>query len=130
MKRNWKTFKVLFTFAIIIGAIFWAVNTVRPHSFDGTGLNFSVGDGTVSVTNPSEQTASVQLLGSGSRSFRVSSTIEGVSGSSTRQGSGSSSTHLFEFELPSGTSEFTITRGTDVNFIANTATMLQATVNP
>ena len=130
MKFNWKTFKVLLAFVIIIGTILWAVNTVLPRSFDGTGLNFSVGSGTVSVTNASEQPIAVQLVGSGSRTFRVSSTIEGVSGSSTRQGSGSSSSHLFEFELPLGTSEFTISRGTDVNFVANTATALQATVNP
>ena len=130
MKLNWKTFKVLLAFVVIIGTIFWAVNTVRPRSFDGTGLKFSIGEGTVSVTNPSEQTALVQLVGSGSRTFRVASTIEGVSGSSIRQGSGSNSTHVFEFGLPPGSSEFTVSRGTDVNFVANTTTMLLANVNP
>jgi hypothetical protein len=130
MKLNWKILKVLFAFAIIMVMLFWAVNTVRPRSFDGTGLNFSIGEGTVSVTNPSEQTALVQLVGSGSRTFRVASTIEGVSGSSIRQGSGSSSTQLFEFGLPPGSSEFTVSRGTDVNFVANTTTMLHANVNP
>ena len=130
MKLNWKTVKVLFAFAIIIGAIFWAVNTSRPHSYSGTNLSFEVGSGSVSVMNPSEQSLPVQLVSTGSRSFRVSGTSDAVSGSSTRQGSGSSSSQLFEFELPSGISEFTVTRGTDVNFLANTTTILQVTVNP
>lgn len=130
MKLNWKTFKVLFAFVIVIGVIFWAVNLIRPHSYSGTNLNFGVGSGSVRVTNPSEEPVLVQLAGTGARTFRISSTIEDVSGSSTRQGSGSSSTQLFEFALPPGESEFTITGGTDVNFVANTGTTLNARVNP
>ena len=52
MKLNWKTVKVLFAFVIIIGIIFWAVNTARPQFYDGTNLSFGVGSGAVSVTNP------------------------------------------------------------------------------
>lgn len=130
MKFNWKTIKVLFAFVVIIGITFWAVNTIRPRSYEGTDLNFGIGDGTVSITNPSEQSTSVQLVGSGSRTFRVSSTSEDISGTSARQGSGSSSTQLFEFELPSGANEFTVSRGLDVNFIATTSSTLQAIVNP
>lgn len=130
MKRYWKTIKVLFAFAIIFGTIFWAVKTVRPQSYSGANLSFAVGSGSVNVTNPSELSLPVQLVSTGTRTFRVSGTIDAVSGSSTRQGSGSSSTQLFEFELPSGTSEFTVSRGTNVNFLANTTTMLQATLNP
>jgi hypothetical protein len=37
---------------------------------------------------------------------------------------------MFEFELPPGISEFTIVRGTNVKFVADTATRLRATVNP
>lgn len=130
MKLYWKTFKVLFALAIILGAIFGAVKTVRPQSYSGENLSFVVGSGSVNVTNPSELSIPVQLVSTGYRSFRVSSTIDTVSGSSIRQGSGSSSTHLFEFELPSGTSEFTVSRGTDVKFMANTTTLLQVTANP
>ena len=130
MKLNWNTFKVVFALVVVIGTIFWAMDSVRPHFHSGANLNFSVGSGPVSVTNPSNQPVPVQLVGAGSRSFSVSSTIEGVSGSSTRQGSGSTSTHVFEFSLPSGISEFTIARGTNVNFGANTETKLEATVQP
>jgi preprotein translocase subunit SecE len=130
MKLNWKTLKIAFAFVIVIGAVFWAVSSVRTHSYAGANLNFGVGGGPVMVTNPSEQPVPVQLVSTGSRTFSISSTIEGVSGSSTRQGSGSGATQLFEFELPTGNSEFTITRGTNVNFVANTETRLQTTVNP
>ena len=130
MKFNMKTFKVLLALVISIGIIFWTVNLVRPRSYEGANLNFSVGGGTVSITNPSQQAIAVQLLGTGTRGFRVASTIEGVSGSSTREGSGINSTQLFEFELPLGTSELTISNGKNVTFVANTTTMLNATVHP
>jgi hypothetical protein len=130
MKLNGKLFKVLLAFVIVIGTLYWAVDSVRSRSYSGTDLTFAVGSGTVKLTNPSEEPVPVQIVGAGSGSFRVSSSIEGVSGSSTRLGSGGSISQLFEFELPSGDSEFTVLRGRDVNFVASSATLLQATVNP
>jgi hypothetical protein len=130
MKINWTIFKVMFALVVVVGMIFWAVDSIRPLSYSGTDLNFSVGSGPVSVTNPSDQSLSVQMITSGSRSFRVSSTIEGVSGSSLREGTGTTRTQLFEFELPPGKSEFAISSGSDINFVADTSTKLQVTVNP
>jgi preprotein translocase subunit SecE len=130
MKLNGKTIKVVFAFVIIFATIVWAIGSLLPTTYNGSDLNLGVGAGIVTVTNPSDASIPVQLVGSGSRSFTVSSTIEGVSGSSTRLGTGSSSTNMFEFELPSGISEFTIVRGTNVKFVADTATQLRATVNP
>lgn len=130
MKLNWNTFKVVLAFVVIVGVIFWAVDSVRSRSYSGANLNFEVAGGLNTVTNLSDDPAAAQLTGSGFRTFRVSSTIEGVTGSSTRVGTGSTRTHQFEFELPPGTSEFTISGGTDVRFVADTDTELQATVNP
>jgi preprotein translocase subunit SecE len=130
MKLNGKTIKVVFAFVIIFATIVWAMGSLLPTTYNGSDLNLGVGAGIVTVTNPSDASIPVQLVGSGSRSFTVSSTIEGVSGSSTRLGTGSSSTNMFEFELPPGISEFTIVRGTNVKFVADTATRLRATVNP
>jgi hypothetical protein len=130
MKLNWKTVKVIFAFVIAAGAIFWAVNSIQPHSYSGLDLNFGVGGGAVSVTNPSEQPVPVQLIGTGSRLFRVSSSIDGVAGASTRVGTGSSRTYVFDFTLPPGTSEFTVSGGSDVKFVAATDTRLKAAVNP
>jgi len=126
MKINWK---VLLATGLIVAVIYWAVGSVLPRSYSGSALNFGVGSGTVTVTNPSTESIPVQLVAK-SRSFRVSITIEGVSGPSTRQGSGRDATNLFEFVLPPGVSKFTITRGADVSFVANTETKLEATVLP
>lgn len=127
--RNIGTFiRIGVAFAIIIGVIFWATNTIRPRTYSGTEMMFAVGGGTVQVTNPSEQATTVQLIGTGSRTFRVTSTVEGLSGSSTREGS--TRTHIFEFDLMPGINEFTVSGGNDVNFVGGAGAELQATVNP
>jgi preprotein translocase subunit SecE len=134
MNHYWKTVKIVLAFVIVVGAVFWAVNSVRSLSYSGTYLTFPVGNGAVTVTNPSNQPLPVQLVSAGSRSFSVSSTIEGMPGSSTRQQAGSTIGQLVEFALPPGVSEFMVVRGTnvttDVNFVANTETKLEATAQP
>jgi preprotein translocase subunit SecE len=127
---NMKTFKILMPLVIIIGTIFWAFNTIRPQSYNGTNLDFNVSSGSVSVTNPSQQSIPVQIVGAGPRNFRVSSSIKDVSGASTLQRTGANTTQVFEVELPPGVSEFTFSRSNDIHFIANTSIELQATVNP
>lgn len=130
MNINWKTVKTILAFVVIVAVIAWTVDSIRTRSYSGINLNFGVQSGSVSVTNPSEAALPVQFVGSGSRVFRVLSTIEGVSGSSISEGTGSARTQLFAFDLPPGTSEFTISGGTAVNFTATTDTELEAVVNP
>jgi len=130
MKLNWNTLKIVLAFVVIIGVVFWAVDSIRSRSYSGTDLSFDTAGGTITVTNPSDDPVAAQFIGSGSRTLRVASTIEGVTGSSTRVGTGSTRIHQFEFELPPGTSEFTVSGGTNVRFVADTATELQATVDP
>lgn len=127
MKINWRG---LIALAVIVVVLFWAVDSVRPRSYSGTNLNFGVGSGPVTVTNLSNEPISVQLVGTGTRPFSVSSSIEELTGSSTREGSGRNTTQLFEFALPSGVHEFTVVRGSGVNFVADTETNLEATVQP
>jgi hypothetical protein len=130
MNMNSKIIKVLAAFVVIIGTVFWAINSIRPRSYNGTELNFEVKSGSVLVTNSSSQSIPVQFIGTGTRAFRVSSDIEGISGNSTREGSGRSAIQLFAFELPAGTSEFTIARGSGVTFVATAPTELEATMHP
>jgi preprotein translocase subunit SecE len=130
MKRNWNIFKVLLAVVVIVGVSFWAFDSVRSRSYSGTDLGFDTAGGTIVITNLSDEPAAAQFIGTGSRLFRVSSTIEEVGGSSTRIETEGARTQQFGFELPPGTSEFTISRGVDVRFVADTATELQATVNP
>jgi hypothetical protein len=129
MKTNRKTIKVIIAIVVIIGASFWVISTIRPRYYEGKALNFPVSEGSVTVTNPSEA-LSVQLISTSSRTFRVSSASQGMSGSSIRENSGSVTAQVFEFVLPSGTSEFTVASNTDVIFDSNTATNLQVKVNP
>jgi hypothetical protein len=128
MKANWKIFKIVFASALIIAIIFFAVDFLSPDTYNGTSLNFSIGRGSVTITNPSAVPIPVQIVSTGTRGFRVTSAIEGVSGTSARLGSGSTSTQLLEFALPQGVSEFTVTGGTSTSFVANSETALEASV--
>ena len=127
MKFNWK---VLAALVVVIAIAFWGVDLLRTRSYSGTDLNFGVGGGPVTVTNPSDAPILVQLVGSGTRSFAVSSSVDGAAGSSARDGSGSTATQLYEFALPPGVSEFTVARGTDVRFVASANTSLEAIMQP
>ena len=127
MKFNWR---VLLAIVVIIGTVFWVVDSVRSRSYSGTNLNFGIGRGLVTVTNATEESVAVQLVAAGTRSFTVSSTLDGVSGNSTRQGTGRETTQLFEMASPPGVSEFSVARGTNVSFVTSAATQLEAIVQP
>lgn len=127
MKLNWK---MLLGIAVIVGVAVWAVTSLAPKSFSGSNLTFNVGSGAVSINNTSDVPVLVQLIGTGTRAFAVSGTIEDVVGSSTREGTGSSATQLFEFAALPGLSEFTVVRGNNVKFVSTTDTSLNATVQP
>ncbi len=125
MKLNWK---VLIAIVVLVGATIWGVNSLRTYSYSGTDLNFGVGGGPVTVTNPSVVPVPVQLVSS--RAFRVSSSIANVSGRSTTQGSGRGATQLFELAVPFGVSELVVTGDTNINFVASTNTLLDVVVQP
>jgi hypothetical protein len=127
MKFNWK---ILIAIVVLLGVIFWGFDSVRTRSYSGTDLNFQVGTGPVTVTNPSAEALPVQLVASQAGTFTVSSTIDDQSGRSTREGNGRNATQTFEFELPSGVSEFTVVRGSGASFVASSDTSLEATVQP
>ena len=127
MKFNWK---VILALVVLVVAIFWSVNSLRTRWYSGTDLNAGVGSGPVTVTNPSDVALLVQLVGTRPGTFTVSSSIVGVSGRSTTQGTGRNATQLFEFELPPGNSEFTVVRGADVNFVASANAPLEVIVQP
>jgi hypothetical protein len=123
MKVNWK---IIIALVLVVGGIYFAVNSTVLRSYNGSNLNFGIGSGPVTVTNPSEEALPVQLVGSGTRTFSVSSTVEDVSGRSARVGT----TQVFEFALPPGLSEFTVVSGSEVNFVSSADTRLEATVQP
>lgn len=132
MKINWILIKTAAAVVVALAAVFWAAGLLAPQTYSGANITFVVRSGPVAVTNPSTENVTAQLVTTGGRAFSVSSTTEGITGTSTRTGTGSSSTQLFEFQLPPGLSEFTVTNGTtatrDVNFVASPDTRLDVVV--
>jgi hypothetical protein len=126
MKLNWKVLVIL---VVLFGTIIWGVETLRPRLYGGTDVEFNVGNGSVQVTNSSDESLPVELVGTGTRSFTLSNTTFDVSGASLREGTGRKTTQSFVFALPSGMSEFTVVSGKDVKFVSNSNTHLDATVN-
>lgn len=122
--------KALIAAVLIVIVSVWAIDSVRSRSYSGTDLNIVTGHGVVTVTNPSEASVPIQLTSTGTRAFTVSSTIDGLSGSSTRQGSGRTATQLLEFALPPGDSSFTVVSNSAVSFVANSTSRLDITVQP
>lgn len=122
--------KVFVAVVVIIAVLAWAVSSAWARSYSGTNLKFDVGGGAVTITNPDQAPVTVQLVSPGTRVFAISSTIAGVSASSTTQGTGSKAVQLLEFAQPSGVSQFTVTRGSNVSFATNTATRLDVSVQP
>ena len=122
--------KIFIALVVIVGALFWAVDSARTRSYSGTDLKVIVGQGAVTVTNPQDIPVPVQLVSPGTRTFSVSSSIAGAGGSSTRQGTGASATQLFELASPFGSSEFTVTRGTNVSLVTTTDIKLDVSVQP
>ena len=127
MKFNWK---ILVAVVIAVGISFWGLESIRARSYSGTELNFNIGSGAVTVTNPTDSTVPVLLTGTGSGSFSIVNTTMDITGSSIREGNGNRATQSYEFALPVGESEFSIARGKDITFIASANQSLDATVQP
>ncbi|MBE2268724.1 MAG: hypothetical protein IAE80_10880 [Anaerolinea sp.] len=125
MKINWR---VLVAAALIVLVSLWAFESLRPRFYSGTELSIELGRGEVILTNPSEQPLSVQLMGTGSRLFTITSDNETLRGTSTRQGTGRNTTQQFTLTLPTGISNFTILNGAGVNLLASSTTALEAQV--
>jgi hypothetical protein len=111
MKFNWK---VLIGLVVLVGAIFWGVDSVRTRSYSGNDLNFGVGSGPVTVTNSTDAPVPAQFTSTGTRPFSVTSASQ-----------------LFAFDVPPGVTELlVVSRGTAVNFVADTDTRLDVVVQP
>ncbi len=128
MKFNWK---VLIGLVVLIGAIFWGVDSVRTRSYSGNDLNFGVGSGPVTVTNATDANIPARLVSTGTRPFSVSSAADSISGSSAREGTGRTAAQLFALDLPPGVTELMIvSRGSAVNFVTDTGSRLDVVVQP
>ena len=127
MKFNWK---VIVPIVIILGVTVWAFNSLITRSYSGNDLDVAVAGGPISVSNPSESSLPVRLVSTSPGTFTVMSTDESIAGRSTSVGSGRTATQFYDFSLPAGVSEFTVLRGANVNFVANSETQLDVTAQP
>ena len=128
MKINWK---ILIPSILVIAAIFWTVDSVRPRSYSGINLNVSVGAGPVTITNATSDPAPVQLVGTGANAFSVSSNTTGLYGSSIRQSDQANViSQVFAFTVPVGVSTLAVTRGSNVTFVGNATLPLALSIQP
>ena len=122
--------KITVALIVLIGALYWGVDSIRSRSYGGTDLKAAVGQGAVTITNPQDAPVSVQLISPGTRTFAIASPVAGAAGSSVTQGSGSTATQLLEFAAPAGASQFTLTRGSNVSLVSPSTTRLDVNVQP
>lgn len=128
MNFSWNLAKILLASLLIILAIFGAYTQLKPSSYSGADLSFAIGHGTVTMTNPSSEPVAIQVLSTGTRSFKLTSTNPSFSGTSTRIGNGSTSTQFLDLLLPVGQTEFSVANGTNISFAATTPVLLEASV--
>jgi hypothetical protein len=127
MKINWK---IAIAVVVIIVTAFWTFDSVRTRSYSGTQLSFGVGGGSITVSNPSSDPVDVQLSSTGTRNFSMTSKTQGLTGSSSSQNTDNGVIQLIKFQVPSGTSEFTISRGNNVTLTTPADTDLAVAVSP
>ena len=125
MRINWK---IIIALLIMVGTIILTISLLRATRYSGSDLNLAVGNGLVTVTNPSDSSIPVRLTST--RSFSVSSSIKDVSGNSILQEIEGKRIQNFEFLLPSGVSDFTVDNGTQVNFVASAGTQIELAIQP
>ncbi|MAU09845.1 MAG: hypothetical protein CL607_08500 [Anaerolineaceae bacterium] len=122
--------KIIIPIIIILGVTVWALNSLITRSYSGSDLDVAVAGGPIIVTNPSESSLPVRLFSSSPGTFTVASATESIEGRSTSEGTGRTATQFYDFTLPSGITEFTVLRGANINFVANSDMPLDVTVQP
>lgn len=128
MKIN---FGVIIGIAVAVIAAFWAWDSTRVRTFSGSEMTFGIGGGPVVITNASEQVVPVTLSMTGNRAtFGVESADPAFTGTSTREGTGRNAANIIALEVPPGTHEFRVNRGSNVSFAVSGGQSIDVAVNP
>jgi hypothetical protein len=128
MKFNWR---ILIGLVVVAAVAYWGWDSTRARSYSGSELSFGVGSGTVVVNNTDDASVSAQLSARGSRgSFVIASDNPAFPTSSEREGTGGNTVNIIPLTLPSGPTEFRVTRGSNVIFTAAGDQPLEAVVHP
>lgn len=124
-----KIVKIVIALLVIAGTGYWAYDSVRTRSYEGTALQFTVGNGSrVNVSHDAEEPVTLDMTASAG--FAVTSTNTELSGTGTREGTGRDVVFRHQVELPAGTSDFRVTRGSNITFSMEGARGASAEVTP
>jgi hypothetical protein len=124
-----KIVKVVIALAIIVGVAYWAFDSVRERAYAGSQVEFAVGSGnTVTIVNSGEE--AVPLVVTSRSTFGMTSSNPDLVGSPVREGTGRDVVYRHETELPAGSADFRITRGSDITFSIDNAGSVNAVVTP
>lgn len=128
MKIN---FGVIIGIVVAIVAIFWAWDSTRVRTYSGSEMTFGIGGGTVIITNPSEAAVPITLSTTGTRAtFGIEGADPAFTGTSTREGTGRNAANVIPVEVPPGTHEFRVNRGSNVSLVMSGDQAIEVVVNP
>jgi hypothetical protein len=126
-----KGLRILIPLAVIVGAVYWGYTSTRDTTYSGSELSFEMGGGDTVINNPSENPVAAQLTTRGSgRNFIVASDALDTTISSSREGTGANTVNSAEIELPPGSTDLRLTRGSNVSVTITGETNVEATVSP
>src|SRR5690606_27052013 len=109
-----KYVKILIAALIAVGAIYWAFSSVSQQVYDGTAVELTMGQGNVVTITHNDESSPALVEMTARSTFSVTSSEREFSGSSAREGSGRDLVHRYEAEMPAGTVDFRIARGSNV----------------
>ncbi|MAS37390.1 MAG: hypothetical protein CL610_25540 [Anaerolineaceae bacterium] len=124
-----KYIKIIIALLVIVGVAYWAFDSIQASTYSGDQVEFAAGSGNiVSVTHHADEALALDMT---SRSgFAVTSPNADLSGSGTRDTSVTPAVYRYVVELPAGTSELRLTRGSNVTFDLEGASPAEIVVQP
>ncbi|MCC6800442.1 MAG: hypothetical protein IT325_10005 [Anaerolineae bacterium] len=123
--------RVVVALAVIVGAAYWIINSVRTQTYAGTELEFTMSGGDVVMKNAASGPVMAQFETRGSSaSFTITSDNPKQTVRSARSGSGANSVNTAEIELPPGETTLQLARGSNVKLTAQSEEHLEAKVAP
>lgn len=124
-----KNVKLLIALLVIAGAAYWAYDATYTRMFDGRKLEFTVGNGsTIVLTHNADDPLPVAFT-SGS-TFSMTADVSNLAGTASREGSGRRASYHFEREIPAGTTELRVARGSGITVSIDAESPVEAIITP
>lgn len=124
-----KIIRIVIALAVIAGTAYWAYDSVREQTVSGSEIVLVANNGNV-VTISHNADESVPLEMTARANFGYNTTNPDLGGSPTREGTGRDAVYKHVVELPSGSSDFRITRGSNITFAVSAGESVDAVLTP